>query len=402
MPGCPNGAEPTPAALGLQKVLDVAALTASLLTLFKSHSPTSIAGFTASLVDVNALCASNPDPPKELSALDFVGNLAYDLVTPFGSDIGITQYIYEWLKYQAFTQFCVCKAPVIDPLLNCFTVNSLTIPSGVGAIVPLPAVTIQPEVYSTWLTFPDGTQRYAFNVSKTAESPVLTGHNWDLEILGDNGQWFPQVANNAIPSAPGSDITFTLGAASAPIPNPSSFRIRTLGGGAQQLGQLHWCWRPLVVAPLPLPPDPSLPDLPVIPPPLCSTDDLCAIVQELARQLTRVAGQVSDIQAAITSTDQFVELGRQTITGEGEVTLALGTRGVSLELTELSDGAFTSALGRPRGLMRVGSVRWGDGIGYSAREFIDGDRFDRLRPQGALSLSFQLLPAAVAILKFLG
>jgi hypothetical protein len=125
------------------------------------------------------------------------------------------------------------------------------------------------------------------------------------------------------------------------------------------------------------------------------------MVNDLVRAMTTIGAQLSDVQAILTGVDQLAQLSSQTITGEGEATLALGTRAVSLEVTKLSDTAFTSALGRPRGLMRVGSIRFGDGVGYSPRQFIDGDRFDVTRPPGALVVSWQLLPNAEATLKFL-
>lgn len=128
----------------------------------------------------------------------------------------------------------------------------------------------------------------------------------------------------------------------------------------------------------------------------------CPPDQGIVDQLLHLATQISDIQAALGTASVLVELSRQTLTPEGEATLPLGTRAVSIELTALGSQAYTSALGRPRGLMRVGSVRWGDGIGYSPRRFIDADRFDDTRPAGATTLSWQLLAGTEAILKYLG
>jgi hypothetical protein len=126
------------------------------------------------------------------------------------------------------------------------------------------------------------------------------------------------------------------------------------------------------------------------------------MITEINRRLSMIAGQISDIQASTGGFDQLQVLTTQQMTPEGEATLVLGTRAVSVELTALGDEAFTSALGRPRGLMRVGSVRWGDGIGYSPRRFIDADRFDDARPAGATTISWQLLPGTTGILKMLG
>ena len=89
------------------------------------------------------------------------------------------------------------------------------------------------------------------------------------------------------------------------------------------------------------------------------------------------------------------------ISGEGELALPIGTRAVAIELQELGDEAFTSALGRPRGLMRVGSVRWGSSTGYSERIFIDADKWQRPRPANVQSLSWQLLAGTSGTLTFL-
>jgi hypothetical protein len=125
------------------------------------------------------------------------------------------------------------------------------------------------------------------------------------------------------------------------------------------------------------------------------------MITELSHRLTNVAAQVSDIQATVGGRDVLTEISRQTITGEGEANLALGTRAVSVELTVLGPDAYTSALGRPRGLMRVGSIRYGDGVGYSPRRFIDADRFDDVVDPFALTVSWQLLPGTTGILKML-
>jgi hypothetical protein len=217
-----------------------------------------------------------------------------------------------------------------------------------------------------------------------------------------SGQWISLDSNLTVTEAVPTDRYETLQGSPGLFPRTVNMRLLSNAGAQKTLSSFDYCFKEIVPSPTPLPPQPDLPTLPTLPAPTCSSEDLCAIVEEIARQLTRVSLEVSDIKAALTTTDQFTEIAQTSITGEGELSLALGTRAVSVELTALSSGAFTSALGRPRGLMRVGSVRWGDGIGYSPRAFIDGDRYDALRPNGALTLSYQLLPPATAIVRMLG
>lgn len=402
MPGCPYGADPTPAAAGLQKALDTTALAASIVNFFTNHRPTAIATFASSFVDINSLCELNPDPPRTLTALDLVAATSYTAGPSGFLSPNLTEWIYEWLRYQAFTTFCVCRAPVLDPTRNCLHLTNVTPPTTLNQVVSLGSVQIEPTVYNSWLINSSGEQTIWASAEYQGENPVVAGARWTLELQGHDGSWF-QIAREDNWQLPPATTTFSaLGAAISPLPNPCPARFRGLGGSPSSYTHLDFCFRPRPAAAPPPPDQPDIPTLPVVGPQVCTDSTICSMLTEMMQQITRLAGQLSDVQATVGGVDQLQELSRQTITGEGEVTLAVGTRAVSMELTALSSGAYTSALGRPRGLMRVGSVRWGDGIGYSAREFVDGDKFDRLRPQGALTLSYQLLPSASAILKFLG
>lgn len=401
MPACANGAQPTPTAAGTQHLLEVTGLSTIVADLIQRYAPTALATFATSMADVNQLCALNPDPPAALTELDFVRNLTY-LATPLASQNLITQYIFEWLQYQAFTQFCVCTPVTVNPSLNCLHATNVTIPSGSQQIVPLGTVQIQPEVYNTWPTDSSGEQTIRFTQHKVTISGGANSSNWFVQYDHGGGSWIDLWRGDGFPEGTTTTSQFTLNAASSPFPRNAPLRIRTDFGAAGQLANLDLCFVPFDQVVPPLPNQPDLPNVPVVPPPTCSTDQLCEIVLELGRQLTRVSAQVADIQAAVVGTDTFTVLSSQPISGEGEATLAVGTRAVSIELTTIGPGVFTSALGNPRGLMRAGSIRFGDGEGFSKRQFIDADEFTRPRPAGALTVTWQLINGCAGTLHFLG
>lgn len=402
MPGCPNGADPTPGAVGLQELLQKVSFTATVATLLRNHSPTAWAGFTASLVDVNALCALNPDPPEALSAQDFASALGYIALPGVATEALLERYMFEWLRYQAFLQFCVCRPVTPDPAQNCVHSGPVSVAPPGNSVDVIGSCHIEDAVWNSWVFNTDGSGRFLINVGRTVTGAAAGAHAWDVQFQNTSGTWVSFTDNRQIPVNAHADVLIDASAASLGLPRTPTLRILNVGASTESIANLDVCFVPFVQVAPPLPDQPDIPTLPVVPAPVCDTTDLCSIVSELARQMTRMAAQLSDVQAAVTATDQFATIASHPISGEGELVVALGTRAVSVELTQLGPEAFTSALGRPRGLMRVGSVRWGDGIGYSAREFIDGDRFDRLRPQGALTLSFQLLAGTTGTLRWLG
>jgi hypothetical protein len=309
--------------------------------------------------------------------------------------------ITEWLKYQAFTQFCVCKVPAMDPTANCVHARNIVIPGSINAVVSLGLVRIEDFVYDSW-TRPTTTQ---WNVERTAGYIQFGGptssHDWDVQLQLTSGTWASVDSNLTMPSGTPTRRTLFLSGAPGLFPRTVAMRILNPSAVPHTITSLDWCFVPHQQDVPPVPTQPDLPSLPVVPPPVCSTEDLCSIVLELARSVSRLSAQLSDVQQLVGGVDQVVPQSSQPISGEGEITLAPGIRGVSIELTVLGSSVYTSALGRPRGLMRAGSIRWGDGVGYSQRDFIDADRFDRLRPQGALTVSYQLLAGTSGVLKLL-
>src|SRR4051794_9240499 len=119
MGACINGAEPTAAGLNTQQLLDKLSLVLSVATLFKNHAPTAYASVAASIIDINGLCQSNPDPPELFTAADFAALTEFTGSATVEYTSWAVAKITEWLKYQAFTQFCVCKVPAMDPTANC-------------------------------------------------------------------------------------------------------------------------------------------------------------------------------------------------------------------------------------------------------------------------------------------
>jgi hypothetical protein len=248
----------------------------------------------------------------------------------------------------------------------------------------------------------DQSQRIRFSQHKISTSGQAGSINWFVQFQSPGGAWHDVWRGDSFPEGTTSDTTFTLSPTISPLPRNAPLRIRTNFGSEGTLANLDLCFLPLEELPPQIPPQPPLPGLPTVPVPSCTTDQLCSIVLELARSLSRVSSEVSDILAAVGGTDQLDVLSSQPISGEGQVTLPVGTRAITIELTTLGPGVFTSALGRPRGLMRAGSVRWGDGQGFSKRQFVDAEDFTRLRPQGALTLSWQLINSCAGQLHFLG
>lgn len=399
---CPNGAEPTPSAAGLQVWIDRSKLPLDILSLLERLSPLGLAAIAVSMVDVDSLCAENMDVPEPFTAEDFAqqsvwGMPPFNVVNP-----AVVQKAYAWLRYGEFLLNCQCKLPAPPPSSAC-PYSSAAFNLAVGAASPPVAYSIPTDIYSTWPvtgTPPNQDWQPVFDASFTNHSPATTQRF--VEWSSDQVTWHPfiELQNTATWQHP-----CAAGAVFLPPPRmPQSGHVRVHNNSTSTLAlsgfSLCLCALTSVPPPIPVqPPITTAPDAPAI---VCSPEDLCRMATETLLHLERVALQLSDLQAALTGRSAYVELGRQDITGEGETAFVLGTRAVSLELTALSGDAFTSALGRPRGLMRVGSIRYGDGIGYSPRRFIDADRFDDPLPPGALTISWQLLPDATAVLKFLG
>lgn len=383
-----------------QQIVSSGLLPAALQALFQRVNRGALLALASYFVDINSLCASNPDPPQPFTPAEIVqlSVLTGPLAVPM--DDWALAKLSKWLDYGAFFAFCQCKPPVVNPVLNCLHTVNVSVPGGVGQTVPLGSVTIEPVVYDSW---PDNGS--SWTIHRTGSwSPGAggagTGHDWDLEVQLPNLTWIALESNLTLPQ--GADAERFLSIQSAfKFGRIAALRLRNSSGTARSIARLDYCFSPTIAAVPPVPDQPPLPGLPDNPPPLCSSDDLCLLVLELGRSVSRLSSQLSDVQALVGGVDQLVPMSSQPISGEGEVTLPVGCRGVRISLTVIGAGVFTSALGRPRGLMRAGSIRWGDGQAYSEREFVDADNYMRLRPQGSLSLSWQLINGCSGTLTFL-
>jgi hypothetical protein len=382
--------------------IDRVQLPLDIISLLSNYAPWAYAAIAASLVSIDGVCAENPDPPEPFTVQDVIVQTASTVTAGAISNAAVIEKAYRWLRYQQFLTYCQCKLPPTDPTHNCVSWSApLTIGSLGNILGPFP-VTIDQAVYDSFPTFENGTWTWFRQGHGTVDGGAHTGNSLNIQYLASNGTWVTVDDIQTLNSQGTFCNSRNMSAATPKFSPTTSIRIVNNAGGTHQISDFSYCFCATTSTPPPLPVQPPFTGVPVAPVTACSTDDLCRMITELSHRLTNVSGQVSDIQAVVTTRDVLEELSRQTISGEGEATLVLGTRAVSVELTAIGPEAYTSALGRPRGLMRVGSLRYGDGIGYSPRRFIDADRFDDPLPVGALTVSWQLLPGTSGILKHLG
>lgn len=401
MPGCPNGAVPNTGSAGAFVNMTLAALTQALRDFLKIHSPSAIDLFRGSQIGIDYLCKLNPDPPAELTADDWANNLAYTVQGGGGLAPKVTEWIYEWIRYQIFLANCTCVVVTPDPALNCLHATNITLPSGQTTSTTLGTVHIEDAVYNSWPLFPDGILRWYMNLGKVSNQNASQASNWFVQFQGTDGQWVDMIRGDGFAEGGHVDRQADTQGGAVRVPRNVPLRIRTNFGSAGLLTSLDLCFRPAPAAPQPLPPDPNFPQLPAPEVQVCSDAAVCSMIEELGRQLTRVSLQVADIQAAIGSTDQYSQLGSTTIVGSNQVDVPVGTRAICVALDTLGPTVYTSALGRPRGLMRAGSVRWFTATGFTPRVFIDGEAWTVVRPQGALAVSYQLLEGTSGRLIFL-
>lgn len=402
MPACTYGARPKPGVAGLEEWLAREDLPQELIDILIGFARPAWAAVTATLVNPIGICTENPDPPTPITVEDVIAQTGTSTPSPSVAQAIVVQKAYQWLRYQQFLLWCDCNDPPEVPGHNCIAAPASFQLGSLGSIAGPWPVTVDQSVIDSWAVYPNGDWEWAFEGGATIDGGAFDGFDLILEYQAQNGAWIlgPDLRRLNLPPAGCELVTYQ--ASTPKFSTQTAVRLRNAAGGVHQIDNLTFCFCPRSPSPPALPIQPPLTGTPLPPALACGTEDLCAMVTELAHRLTVVASQVSDIQASLTSTGVLQELARLTMTQEGESPLVLGTRAVSVELTALGDEAFTSALGRPRGLMRVGSVRWFDGVGYSPRRFIDADRFNDTRPAGALSISWQLLPGTQGILKFLG
>jgi hypothetical protein len=402
MPACQYGATPKPEFAGVEEWLAREDLPAEVIDVILTFLKPAWASITATLVNPIGICAENPEPPTPITVEDVIGQTGSPAPFPGAAQGYVITKAYQWLRYQKFLLWCDCNEPPVTPGHNCTSAPASFPLGSLGSIAgPFP-VTIDQAVLDSWFVFPDGDWVWGFQGSCTISGAATDGNNLLTQFQTVDGSWVDGPELNVLNSS-SSSCTYPIYQSTVPrIGTNTAIRIVNNAGGTYTISNFQFCFCPSASTAPPLPTQPPLTDTPAPPALACASDDLCAMVTELAHRLTVIAAQISDIQAQLGTTDVLEVLDSLTMAPEGQVSLVLGTRAVSVELTALGDEAYTSALGNPRGLMRVGSVRWWDGVGYSPRRFIDADRFDDERPPGALAISWQLLPGTQGILHMLG
>jgi len=402
MPACEFGAHPTPAAEGLQVWIDRLQLPLDIVSMIQRLSPLGWVAITASLVDMEGICAENPSLPEPFTLLDFIEQTASSVVATPLAQPRVIEKAYRWLRYGQFLLFCVCNDPPLTPGFNCTAAPASIALGPLGSVTAAYPVTIDQALIDTWTVFGNGDWQWHARASATVIGGANNGDNLIVEYLNVNGVWQNTTADLQFFIQQGDCVQFEFQASVPKMGTSTAIRIRNNAGGAHTINNFQLCFCPAQTFPPQLPTQPPLDNVPSPPATVCSNDDICALLNALAHRVTLLAAQLSDVQASVSGRDVLRVLSSVPISGEGELSLPLGTRAVSIQLLELGPDVYTSALGRPRGLMRAGSIRWADGIGYSFRRFVDAERFDDPSPPGALALSWQLLPGTSGNLAFLG
>jgi len=136
----------------------------------------------------------------------------------------------------------------------------------------------------------------------------------------------------------------------------------------------------------------------------CSTStgvECCPPDPTLMTRMDRLAAQLSDIQAMFSS-QPLATLASQAISGEGTASLVSGTRGVSVELDEIPPWMGQDADANPDLIYGAGTLRWSDGVSWTAAQRIDAGSYWLPSPPGAVSVSWSLPPGLTATLRMRG
>jgi hypothetical protein len=402
MPACAFGAEPTEAARNTQAFVDRLSVPLAIAGLVGRVAPQVLITMGQELLDYNNLCAANVDPPGPITLEDEIAQWQWGLTAGLTGEPRVAQKVWDWIRYQQFLSNCVCKLPPVDPTKNCTNAPASFALGALGSVSAAFPVDLEQSVLDSWTTFANGDWQWHAEAKATVSGSATTGDNLIVEYLNVNGVWQNTTADLQLFNADPDCVQFEFQASVPKMGTSTAVRIRNAAGGTYTITNFQLCFCPVASFPPPLPVQPPLDTVPDAPVPVCSTEDICSMLTELLKRQGTQSAQISDLQAQATAGDVLRELNRQGISGEGEATLAVGTRGVSLELSGVAPPVYTSALGRPRGLMRAGSIRWRSGGAYTKRVFIDAELMHIRRPFNVEAISYQLINGVTAQLVQLG
>jgi hypothetical protein len=295
MPACPGGAVRAPGAPD-QGWLDVATFVAAVAANVVQPIRWAIAAYAASLVSIDSICAQNPDPPEPLTALDIIESTAS---IPTAGAIGenkVFQYVAKWLVYDLFLRNCDCVgAPPPSGGACPYTNASWSLPSG-AATGPV-TYDIPQASYDAWPSSggpPTPDYKPVYQLSFTTHSVATTQHF--LEWSSDQVVWHPFIE---LPNTSSAAVACQAAASFIPGPKPPRtgfIRAHNNSAVTFAVTGFSFCFCTLVSTPPPndIPVrDPNTPDKPVG---LCSTDDICAALNDVNRKLIALQELVTLMQ----------------------------------------------------------------------------------------------------------
>lgn len=296
MPACPDGALPKPGFAGLQVWLDKSQLALDILSVIERLSKLSLVSLAAELVDVNELCASNPEPIEPITAEDVV---AQTFAFPTGGVWGhqaVIEKAIKWLRYQQFLLSCDCIGAPPPSGGMCPYVNA-GISLGPGAASPAVAYDIPQSVYDLWPvtgTLPSQDWKPVYQLGYSSHTPSSTQRF--LEWSADGTTWSIYAE---LPTSSSATAVCQAGATFIPsprMPRTGQTRVRNNTAASLTLTGFNFCFCQLSSTPPPIPPQDPLTPIPTPPAHVCDDQSICDAINELSHRITIIAKQITEVQ----------------------------------------------------------------------------------------------------------
>lgn len=296
MGACPNGAQPKPGAAGLQVWVDTTKLAADVVSLLQRLAKLSYVSVAAELLDINTLCAENPDVPAALTPEDILNQtVAFGTFGGFGKN-AVIEKIVQQLRYGQFLLSCDC-ADFPPPSAGMCPYNNFSVVLQSNQRSAAVAYDIPQSVYDSWPTTgppPSGTWKAVQTWSFSNHTPATTQRF--VEWSTDGSTWHPffEFPN----TSPGNSSCSPTASFIQPprMPRAGFVSIHNNSVASFTLSGFSYCFCGQVSPPTPLPPQPQLPQIPDLPAFLCDNDTLCARVLELSHQIELLSRQVLEVQ----------------------------------------------------------------------------------------------------------
>lgn len=296
MPACPDGARAKPEWAGLQVWVDRSQLASDILSVIQRLAKLSYVSLAAELLDLDTLCASNPDPVEPITAEDVV---AQTFAFPTAGIIGhqaVIEKAIRWLRYQQFLISCECLPPAPPSGGMCpYTNASINLGSG-GASAAI-AYDIPQSSYDAWPVSDLGANpdwKPVYQTSWSNHSPATTQRF--LQWSNDQVVWHDFA--ELLPSATAGVACQALPTFLPPPRMPRAGWVRLRNGAAVSLtlAGFSYCFCTLAATPPPIPPQPPLTPVPTPPAHVCDDQSICDAINELSHRITIIARQLTEVQ----------------------------------------------------------------------------------------------------------